>query len=209
MSIPVGISSCAPGLEYLASVDQLLINQKAMTLGHKYTVKNALGQKVYFATEQTSVFTQSYGGKDRHIDIRICDNFDNEVIQVYRPDDCCAGCCEMPPVEVSAPPGNVIGRIRKTNTLMTPIFHIENHAGDTMLRIEGPPILKFNVNFDILTPGGENIGKISKQWSGLARELFTDAEFFGISFPLDLDVSTKATLLGATFLIDFFYFSEH
>jgi len=45
------------------------------------------------------------------------------------------------------------------------------------------------------------VGKISKQWSGLAREIFTDADFFGISFPLDLDVRMKAVLLGATFLI--------
>lgn len=48
---------------------------------------------------------------------------------------------------------------------------------------------------------GETVGKISKQWSGLAREIFTDADFFGITFPMDLDVRIKAVLLGATFLI--------
>lgn len=48
---------------------------------------------------------------------------------------------------------------------------------------------------------GEKVGKISKQWSGMAREIFTDADFFGITFPLDLDVRMKAVLLGATFLI--------
>lgn len=48
---------------------------------------------------------------------------------------------------------------------------------------------------------GEPVGKISKQWSGLAREIFTDADFFGITFPMDLDVRMKAVLLGATFLI--------
>lgn len=45
------------------------------------------------------------------------------------------------------------------------------------------------------------VGKISKQWSGLARELFTDADNFGISFPLDLDVRMKAVMMGACFLI--------
>ena len=45
------------------------------------------------------------------------------------------------------------------------------------------------------------MGKISKQWSGLAKEVFTDTDNFGISFPLDLDVKMKATLLGAVFLI--------
>ena len=45
------------------------------------------------------------------------------------------------------------------------------------------------------------MGKISKQWSGLGREMFTDADHFGINFPMDLDVRVKATLLGALFLI--------
>ena len=32
------------------------------------------------------------------------------------------------------------------------------------------------------------VGMISKQWTGLIKEAFTDADNFGISFPLDLDV---------------------
>jgi len=45
------------------------------------------------------------------------------------------------------------------------------------------------------------VGRISKQWSGLLREMFTDADHFGISFPMDLDVRMKAVMLGACFLI--------
>ena len=52
------------------------------------------------------------------------------------------------------------------------------------------------------------VGKISKQWSGVLKEAFTDADNFGISFPMDLDVKIKATLLGAVFLIDFMFFEE-
>lgn len=32
-------------------------------------------------------------------------------------------------------------------------------------------------------------------------EMFTDADNFGLEFPMDLDVSMKAVLLGAAFLI--------
>lgn len=55
--------------------------------------------------------------------------------------------------------------------------------------------------FQILTMNGDEVGKISKQWSGLMREMFTDADFFGINFPMDLDVRMKAVMLGACFLI--------
>ena len=49
--------------------------------------------------------------------------------------------------------------------------------------------------------GNSKVGKISKQWTGLIKEHFTDADNFGINFPMDLDVNVKATLLGACFLI--------
>ena len=42
---------------------------------------------------------------------------------------------------------------------------------------------------------------MSKQWSGLLKEAFTDADNFGVTFPMDLDVKCKLTLLAAVFLI--------
>ena len=54
----------------------------------------------------------------------------------------------------------------------------------------------------------EQIGKISKQWAGYVKEAFTNADNFGIQFPMDLEVKTKACLLGALFLIDFMYFED-
>ncbi|XP_069775922.1 phospholipid scramblase 1-like isoform X3 [Narcine bancroftii] len=53
-----------------------------------------------------------------------------------------------------------------------------------------------------------NVGRISKQWSGLVREAATDADNFGVQFPKNLDVKMKAALLGACFLIDFVYFER-
>lgn len=49
--------------------------------------------------------------------------------------------------------------------------------------------------------GSTKVGKISKQWTGLVKEYFTDADNFGVSFPMDLDVRMKAVTLAACFLI--------
>lgn len=35
------------------------------------------------------------------------------------------------------------------------------------------------------------VGIITKQWTGFGKEAFTDADNFGISFPLDLDVKVR------------------
>ena len=56
--------------------------------------------------------------------------------------------------------------------------------------------------------GQSIVGKISKQWSGFLKEAFTDADIFGINFPIDLDVRMKAVLLGACMLIDFNFFEK-
>lgn len=56
MNIPLGgsIPNCPPGLEYLTTIDQLLVKQKVELLeaftgfetNNKFTIKNSLGQKV-------------------------------------------------------------------------------------------------------------------------------------------------------------------
>lgn len=41
-------------------------------------------------------------------------------------------------MEVSSPPGTVIGSIQQEWSILTPQFNIKNAAGDTVLKIEGP-----------------------------------------------------------------------
>ena len=53
----------------------------------------------------------------------------------------------------------------------------------------------------VFTKDGTEVGKVTKQWTGFVQEHFTDADNFGINFPMDLDVRVKATMLGALFLI--------
>ncbi|VDP77361.1 unnamed protein product, partial [Schistosoma curassoni] len=49
--------------------------------------------------------------------------------------------------------------------------------------------------------GTVEIGRITRKWSNIVQEFFTDADNFGVSFPMDLDVKVKAILLAAVFLI--------
>lgn len=108
-------------------------------------------------------------------------------------------------MQVSAPPGNIVGTIEQEWSLFCPSFAIKNNTGETVLRIEGPfctMSICGDVEFKVVSADGNTeLGKISKQWSGLIREMFTDADYFGITFPMDLDVRMKAVMLGACFLI--------
>ena len=63
-------------------------------------------------------------------------------------------------------------------------------------------LMQFLFIFQVYSKDGETpVGQIRKQWSGIIKEYFTDTDNFGITFPMDLDVNVKATLIGACFLI--------
>ncbi|XP_054153357.1 phospholipid scramblase 1-like [Oppia nitens] len=218
-AVPV---NCPPGLEYLTAIDQLLVHQKVELLeaftgfetNNKYTIKNSMGQKVYYAVEDTDCCTRNCCGSLRPFDMKILDNAQQEVIHLYRPYRCtsCWCFCCLQKLEVTAPPGHTIGYVVQEWSVFCPKFRIEDASGDTVLRIDGP-FCTFSccgdVEFNVTTPDGKSsVGKITKQWSGLAREMFTDADNFGISFPMDLDVNIKGVLLGACFLIDFMFFEK-
>ncbi|CAH1982615.1 unnamed protein product [Acanthoscelides obtectus] len=222
MNMPQGIPNCPPGLEYLTMIDQLLVHQKVEMLEaltgfetkNKFTVKNNLGQKVYYAAESNDWLTRNCCGHLRPFDMKIYDNYKNEVIHLHRPlacDSCCFPCC-LQSMEVSAPPGTIIGTVEQEWSLLCPSYAIKNASGETVLRIEGP-FCTFSicgdVEFKIMSSDGQvQVGKISKQWSGMIREYFTDTDYFGISFPMDLDVRMKAVMLGACFLIDAMFFEK-
>ncbi|XP_059614948.1 phospholipid scramblase 1 isoform X2 [Phlebotomus argentipes] len=221
MSLPPRAPNCPPGLEYLTQIDQLLVHQKVELLeaftgfetNNKFTIKNSMGQKVYWAAEDTDCCTRNCCGPMRPFDMKILDIYKNQVLHLYRPlrcQSCCFPCC-LQTMEISAPPGNVIGTIEQEWSIFTPQFSLKDQSGETVLRIEGP-FCTFSicgdVEFKVLTRDGQVVGKISKQWSGLAREMFTDADHFGINFPMDLDVRMKAVLIGACFLIDIMFFEK-
>lgn len=130
---------------------------------NKFAVKNCLGQvvsgenhhlilidilncccclnfQVYMAVEDTDCCTRNCFGPIRPFDMKVLDAYQNEVIHLYRPlacSSCCFPCC-LQSIEVSSPPGHVVGRIEQEWTCWYPNFRIKNHADETVLRIEGP-----------------------------------------------------------------------
>ena len=94
----------------MQTLDQLLIKQKVEVLemitgfetNNKYRVLNSMGQPVYFAQEDTDCLIRWCCGPSRPFDMRICDNFDTEIIHLNRGlrCDCCCCPCFLQKLEV-------------------------------------------------------------------------------------------------------------
>ena len=210
------------GLEYLTQVDQLLIHQQmelceiftGCETNNKYLVSNSMGQQVYSALEETNWCTRQCCGPIRPFDMQLQDGSERQVLQLRRPlrcQGCCCPCC-LQELEVLSADGQPLGSIRERWTFIKPKLTVHAADGRHVFTIRGP-ICKCScggdVLFRVLTADDEQeVGAIRKQWSGALREFVTDSDTFSVTFPVDLDVSLKATLLGALFLLDFMFFER-
>lgn len=209
------------GLEILGQVDHILIAQKADVIEillvcekkNEYVIKTTRGADLFVATEVSNCCIRHFLRTFRPLVVKIADLQQREVMEVRRPLRC-TGClwpCCLQEVEVMAPPGTTVGYVIEEWSICTK-FRVENAMHETVLLIDGPCfpcqcICNAAVVFRVLSKDGSiEVGRISKTWGGLAKEIFTDADNYGISFPHDMDISIKAVLIGAAFLIDYMFF---
>ncbi|XP_075256797.1 phospholipid scramblase 1-like [Convolutriloba macropyga] len=221
-----------PGLEYLALLDQVLVQQQVELVEalvgfegeNKYVIKNVSGQQCYFAAEQSGCCSRQCCASRRSFTIKILDNLQREVIHVKRSFNCCAQtCCWLPcvgmcqhEIVVESPPGVEIGRVHNSCGVFRSKFDVMLGDDDEQIAYIKAPLcihrgclICLDVSFTVYSSStDEEIGSLKKQYSGMLKEAFTDADNFSLTFPRDLDVRAKAILLSTVFLIDFMYFEK-
>ncbi|MCP4625674.1 MAG: scramblase [bacterium] len=101
--------------------------------------------------------------------------------------------------------GAHLGKIKRRFAILRRIYAVVDRNGNEIFELFGPLLRPWTFQ---IKKGGQELGKITKKWSGLVKESFTDADNFGITFPSGIDLSQKAVLLGAVFLIDFVHFEN-
>jgi uncharacterized protein YxjI len=101
--------------------------------------------------------------------------------------------------------GQTIGVIERRFSVLRRIYSVRDSSGKEIFQLFGPILHPWTFQ---IKKDGDEYGKITKKWSGLVKESFTDADNFGVMFPAEWEVKLKALFLGAVFLIDFVHFEN-
>ena len=197
-------------MQSLAQTEGLVINQKkewgeilsGFETRNKYSVYNTAGEQLYYAAEVGGNFLL-------RIFLKAWRPFE---IAVVNPDNQTTLHLKSPfrfyfrEITIYNATGQPLGYIRRNFSILRRKYSVCDIQGKEICELFGPLLHPWT--FEI-REGEQVFGKITKKWSGLLKEGFTDADNFGVTYPADWPDEIKVLLLGAVFLIDFVHFEDN
>jgi hypothetical protein len=98
-----------------------------------------------------------------------------------------------------------LGSIQQRFRIFTRLYDVLSPSGVLLSTLEGPLLKPWTF---FVRRNGNDVGAIRKRWSGIGKEMFTDADNFGVELSASADPQLRQLILAATFLIDFVHFER-
>ncbi len=168
---------------------------------NRYVVTDMQGNAIWFAAEVgTGFLSRNFLKNSRPFTIEVRDPTGQPVMTLNRP-----WRWFFHEVSMYDPAGALLGTVKRRFNWVRRVYDVLDENSRPIFELFGPILhpWTFQVRRD-----GQEVGKISKKWSGLAKEMFTKADNFGVTFPPGVPVDQKQVLLGAVFLLDFAHWEQ-
>lgn len=171
---------------------------------NRYTIQTPEGGVTLYAGEAGAgawaFITRSFLKAKRPFTMQIRDGHGSVVMTIERP-----WTWFFSEIHVRDAQGQPLGMIDQRFAFFARQFAVLGPDHRVLAELHGPFFRPWT--FRVLQ-GGQEVGRISKKWSGLLREAFTDADTFGVEMGPAMDPRLRPLVLAATFLIDFLYFEN-
>ena len=196
-------------MEELSFANTLVVSQKkewgeiltAFEAKNRYVVQTEHGNELYHATEEGGSLLLRWilkGFRPFTIVLRTPDG--RPVLRLERPFR-----FYFQKLDVREDGGKLLGTVELEFSMLHRIFRVSDGNGSEICQLYGPILHPWTFQ---IRQNGREVGKITKKWSGLLKEGFTDADNFAAVLPPGMTVQAKGVLLGSVFLIDFAYFER-
>jgi uncharacterized protein YxjI len=108
-------------------------------------------------------------------------------------------------MEVQDGEGHVLGSVHQRFAFFSRLYDVLGPSGELLATLRGPFFKPWTFHIE---QNGQEVGLIQKRWSGFGKELFTDADNFGVTFENVRDARLRTLAVAATFLLDFIHFEN-
>ena len=167
---------------------------------NRYEILTPGGQSLLYAYEESGGMARFFLKTHRPLDIHVIDPDGRPILSASRD-----FFWFLSHLHVSDGSGNHIGTLNRQFTVLKRRFTLTDSNDRPFGQILGSPFRRYT--FFVQNSNNREIGRITKQWSGLGREAFTDADTFEVQFS-DVERSHEARLmlLASAFAIDLDFF---
>ena len=201
------IKYCSFDFIHMQLPNKVIIKQKAELIEvlsgfetkNKYIIYDEGGNELFYAYEESNFFLNQFMGSWRPLKLHIISSDKKHEMQIERP-----FYFLFPKHKIYGSDGQLIGKINRRFKWLDRFFDIFNESGLLF------GCLSKHIHFwtyDVLS-NGQKVGQILKKWSGVGKEMFTDADNFMVDFGTVSDEKSKMLILATAFAIDLNIF-EH
>lgn len=196
-------------MEKLKSLNSLIVSQKkewgeilsGFETKNKYVVSDEARNRMYYAAEEGgSILLRLFLKALRPFTLVVLTESNQVVLRIIRPFR-----FYFHQADIVDSQGKSLGVLQKRFSLLRRKYSVLDSSGKEIFQLFGTILRPWTF---IIKNNDVEYGKITKKWSGLLKEGFTDADNFGVVFPKEWDIKLKALFLGAVFLIDFVHFEN-
>ncbi|XP_017464476.1 PREDICTED: phospholipid scramblase 2 isoform X1 [Rhagoletis zephyria] len=205
------------GYDFLTELPSLHIEQTfelnaaltSVSSENRYVVRSPLGDAVYAASESSTSNNRLLWGAARPFQMHLLDKTHQEAMLFRKQFALGSLCCHPKNLEVWIPPGNLLGRIVHSPTVLKPVYYIQDGVtGEPIFCIEGPENSGFccfclpKESFFRIHSGGDLRASIDHKWVANKSQYTTNIYFSDAK----LLAKERALILGAAFLLEYMYF---
>ena len=166
---------------------------------NRYSVSTPDGDRLLYAYEESGFLGRMFLKTHRPLSIHVVDNDNEPVLTASR-----SFFWYLSHLHVQDGTGREVGSLRRRFTILNRQFALEDSTGEMLAEIRGPLL---RPNTFMVYKQGDEIGRVTKQWTGIGREVFTDADTFRVQLDTSRANQDFALLVLASALaidLDFF-----
>lgn len=175
---------------------------------NEYMIRDSRRSNIGVIDERTSGFFQAllrvFLGSHRPLDVRV-HHFQSDQLAMTLKRDFFFLFSEM---EVGTPDGRHMGKVQRRFGMIYKKYDLIDRDGRVFAQIASP--LWRLWRFPIFDQNGEQVAEITKRWSGMLKEMYTDADNFTVDFgKRKWTLAQKAVIFAAAISIDFDFFENN
>ena len=194
----------------LANYQELVVRQTKEMLevftdfetANRYRILTPEGEEVMFAYEESGMLSRQFMGTHRPLDLHVVDNDGQPVLNANR-----NFFWFFSHLNVEDGSGAPLGSLHRQFGMLHRKFALLDSDGRQIAGLNGSIFRRYT--FTLNNASGREMGRIVKQWGGILREGFTDADTFSIQFSdMERSREIRLLLLASAFAIDLDFFEK-